>query len=147
MIEAGAEFVRSLDALGFEAQGSYWLRPHDLELWRLVLVTVLEDRATTTDPYAYLTDAFPEGALPGPLMLDDVYVKSPSDALFRAMTAAAADATTERPVRLSSFVANSQFVDALVYRADPHYPTKAQADRIARTVAERVRSRTAAATP
>lgn len=143
LIAAGADFVRITDTLGLAARGGFWLRPHDLDLWRFALVTDLEDRAATTDPYLYLVAAFPEGVLPGPLLLDDIYSKSPSDPLFREVALRTSGALPDAPQRVDDLLVAGRRYDALVYRADPNRPSRTAIDALARTFAARVNARAA----
>jgi hypothetical protein len=136
--DAGQELLAQTDALGMQAQGAMWLYDHRLQDWRYILVTSLVDTIGRRKTYKLLIEAFERLHLPSDIVIDDVYLASPSDEFFQLVSRVFHISGTSMGI-FDNCTINNVRLDGVIYRSVLDVPSKTEADRIEKRFAKRVK--------
>lgn len=128
--EAGLALLHATDEMGLNAQGAMWVYDHNHDDWRYYLITSLVDTIGRRKTYALLLDAFSIAVLPSDMSIDDVYLGSPTESIFLAIS---------RIIHIDNSIGefsnctfNDVKFDGVVYRAIRHIPSNQEAKAIER---------------
>jgi hypothetical protein len=136
---AGSYLLAATDKLGLQAQGAMWLYDHALSDWRYYLVTSLVDTIGRRKIYGLLLDIFEAIDLPNEMTIDDVYLGSPQDSLFK-LVSGVIRMPLSVPVEFHDCTINQIPFDGVVYRSVGEVvPSQEQAERINKRFAKHVK--------
>jgi hypothetical protein len=134
---AGSDLLAATDKLGLQAQAAMWLHDHALSDWRYYLVTSLVDTIGRRRTYGLLLDIFESNCFPKEMTVDDVYLGSPNDPLFKLISELFRVAVG--PAEFEDLSLGGMPFDAVVYRTVVEVPTAQEAERINRRFAKQVK--------
>lgn len=118
MIDAGAEFIRTLDSSGPEVRAAFWYYLESSDSWQLVIATPDVQSQGPKRIYEQLQTILGESKEGGQIALRDISVVSPEDSLIKVLRLGIrTGATGVSGIRFSRNTINGQFIrDAYIYR-------------------------------
>jgi hypothetical protein len=138
---AGSDLLAATDRLGLQAQGAMWLYDHALSDWRYYLVTSLVDTIGRRKTYGLLLDIFEANSFPKEMTVDDVYLGSPNDPLFKHISGffRVPDNFRMGPPEVEDLSLEGTSFNAVFYRAVVEVPSAEEAEKINKRFAKHVK--------